>query len=95
MPSEQENAFGFSVSVLFQTVEELSIKVRAHRVVINSQPNAVVLLKSINGHTDPKKEARHQTYNELRRQAFDSLVARNPVKFDDIVRELRAEANRY
>jgi hypothetical protein len=95
MANEQEATIEFYVSVLFQTVEELSNKVKAFRAVVNSVPNAVEILRAVEDYRDPHSEMQHETYNALRNRAAQTLASRDLAEFGEVVRELRAKANQY
>jgi hypothetical protein len=95
MPNDEEQTLEFFVSVLFQTVEELDNKVRAFRTAVNSSPNAIEILRKVENYSDPENELRHQTYNELRDRASQSLANRDLAEFGEVVRVLRVKANRF
>jgi hypothetical protein len=95
MANEQEATIEFYVSVLFQTAEELSNKVKAFRAVVNSVPNAVEILRAVENYRDPQSETQHQAYNVLRNRAAQTLANRDLADFGEVVRELRAKANQY
>lgn len=92
MTDEEKTAIEFYVSVLFQTIEELSETVRALRAMNNSGQNAVEFLQSVENYSDPQSERRHQTYNALRNRAAQSLANRDLDEFGEVVRELRIKA---
>jgi hypothetical protein len=95
MTNEEKTAIEFYVSVLFQTIEELSETVRALRAMDNSKSSAVEFLRSVENYSDPQSESRHQAYTVLWSRAAQSLANRDLDEFGEVVRELRIKANQY